>query len=191
VTKPNTTYISSKENVSNTFSTKRTTKGFKKAASVLDSLTQKGFEKKGFSQSKLITSWTEIVGEQVSNVAKPLKITFPKSGLGATLEIEINGAFGPELALQLDILKEKINRVYGYTAVSRVTMKQSSVLGYNQDKKNLSESNNSQKNKHGSFKKILINEHTKGSISKLSDVKDENLRETLNKFCSAFLNKYE
>ena len=114
---------------------KRVSKGFKSASSFLNSLTQKSLEKKGFSQSKLITNWYEIVGTELSKYSIPIKITFPKNGLGATLLLEIDGAFGPEIDLQREIIKEKVNRIYGYTAISKVMFRVSPSLGYQAKKK--------------------------------------------------------
>ena len=66
---------------------------FKRTSSLMSKITQQGFEKKGFAQAKLITNWNEIMGLDLSQVSKPVKITFPKTELGATLTIEIDGAF--------------------------------------------------------------------------------------------------
>jgi hypothetical protein len=116
--------------VSGALKINRAAKGFKNTSSFLAGLTQKSFEKKGFAQSKLITNWSEIVGRDLSNQSKPLKISFPKSGLGATLIIEIDGAFGPEIDLQRETIRQKVNRVYGYLAIAKIRFKSSPSLGY-------------------------------------------------------------
>ena len=101
----------------------------------MNQLTQQSFERKGFSQAKLITNWNEIIGLDFCKFTKPLKISFPKNELGATLTIEIDGAFGPELDMQKEMIKEKVNRIYGYKAVAKIKFKVSSHLGYEASKK--------------------------------------------------------
>ena len=78
--------------------------GFKSTASFVHELTQKSFERRGFAQSRLITNWKEIVGLDLDHRSKPVRMTFPKNALGATLTIEIDGAYGPELDLQKKLI---------------------------------------------------------------------------------------
>ena len=164
---------------------KKGNKGFQNASSFLVELTQKGFEKKGFSQSKLITNWNEIVGREFSKHSKPLKISFPKSGLGATLIIEIDSAFGPEIELQRETIKQKINRVYGYTAIAKIIFRPSPSLGYDA------------KMKYEAFegKKIelaesrIISRVSKWSISNLENTSNQELRKSLDKLSDNFFKK--
>lgn len=167
---------------------KRLNKGFQNAASFLGGLTQKSFEKKGFSQAKLITNWYEIVGQELSKQARPLKITFPKNGLGATLLIEIDAAFGPEIELQREVIKEKVNRVYGYTAISKIIFKPSSSLGYNV--KIMANLFNTKREK-----KIVVIENRSVSpdlmnaVLNLKNVKNEELRKSLNDLSQSFIRR--
>ena len=84
---------------------KKVSKGFQKASSFLGRITQKGFEKKGFSQSKLLTHWSETVGPEVARYSKPVRITFDSKSLSSTLTLEINGAYGPELKMQREAIR--------------------------------------------------------------------------------------
>ena len=103
----------------------KNSKGFKKASFFLENLTKKNFEKRGFSQRKILTNWTEVVGVSLAERTNPIKISFPKNSLGGTLVLEVQGSFGPEVQMQSEIIKEKVNKVYGYTAIYRVIIKQS------------------------------------------------------------------
>ncbi len=171
-------------------SRKKINQGFKKASSFLNNITQNGFEKKGFSQSKLLTNWVEIVGEEVADQAKPLKITFDKRRLSSTLVLEINGAFAPELEMQSEAIREKINRLYGYTAVSRIVMRLSVNLGYEKFfKKNteidvgkLRSSNNCELGNFIGQKENLI--------KNLKSVTDEKLRDSLTNLCMSYHKRY-
>lgn len=172
--------------MANIFKTRKSNLGFKNTSNFLASLTQKSLEKKGFSQSKLIMNWNEIVGLELSKHAKPLKISFPKNGLGATLIVEIDGAFGPEIDLQRDTIKEKVNRVYGYTAISKITFRTSPFMGYDVKlKEELFKVNNSQVLQVP--KVSMIGENLRKSILNLENTKNQELRESLKQLSSNFL----
>ena len=164
---------------------KRGRVGFKRTASFLNGLTQKSFEKRGFAQSKLIINWNEIVGPALSQLLKPSCISFGGRELGATLTLEINGAYGPELELQKELIKEKVNRIYGYKAVSKIKFKSSSVLGYEDseiDKSLL-------KKVDGDYDtNRTLTDHTDTFEMKLKfdTVSSTNLRRSLAKLCSNF-----
>jgi hypothetical protein len=177
------------ENVPETLKKPRSTPGFKNASSFLGSLTQTSFEKKGFAQSKLITNWNEIVGWSLSNKTKPSKITFPKNGLAASLVVEIDSAFGPEIELQREIIKEKVNRFYGYTAVAKIIFKPSPSIGY------------ASKTKVEAFKdktdvttKVIKNSYPvslalQKLILNLEAIKSEELRKSLHNLSNGFLKR--
>ena len=174
--------------MSSTVKIKRANAGFKNASSMLGQLTQKSLEKKGFAQSKLITNWNEIVGWELSNRSNPSKISFPKSGLGATLIIEIDGAFGPEIDLQREAIKQKVNRVYGYSAVAKIVFRPSPSLGYDVImKKKLFTAND--KNKFEVVESRLISDALHKSIMDLENIDNQELRKSLNKLSSSFLKK--
>ena len=162
--------------------------GFKSTAHFVHQLTKKSFEKRGFAQSKLIINWKEIVGFDLDKLSKPVKMTFPKNGLGATLTIEINGAYGPELDLQKENIIEKVNRVYGYTAVIKVNFKASASMGYDSFAKD-----------ELSLKGLEINikdyktgtkpEKIDDLIPKLESVRNQKLRKSLKDLRSNFIKK--
>ena len=152
---------------------------FKLTSSFLTELTKKTLEKKGFSQSKLITNWEEIIGSELSKKLKPSKMKFSGKGLGATIFLDLQGSYGPEISLQLEVIKEKINRVYGYAAITKITLRQS--------KEDL-ETNNKFRNTESSVKLTL--EETQNNefdrvkppaASEIEKVKDEQVRLKLKK----------
>ena len=103
----------------------KSNRGFKKTSSFLNNLTKKNFEKRGFSQRKILTNWKEVVGAYLGEKTNPIRISFPKNSLGGILVLEVAGSFGPEVQMQSELIKEKVNKVYGYTAIHRVLIKQS------------------------------------------------------------------
>ena len=46
---------------------------------------------RGFSESRLLTNWEEIVGPELAKVTMPAKVSYGKGGLGATLTILSGG----------------------------------------------------------------------------------------------------
>lgn len=167
---------------------KVTNVGFKKSSMFVPALTQKGFEKRGFAQYKLLTNWKEVIGIELYQISKPVKVSFPKNGLGAILTIEINGSFGPELDMQKEIIKEKVNRLYGYTAVVKIKFKSSSTLGYDRSKKVKffsSLNQNKQEDREASPQDVI---NFVQSLS-LCDVTDQSLRETLHEMSNNFIKR--
>ncbi len=166
---------------------KRSKKGFRRASTFIQQLTKESLEKRGFAQSKLITNWNEIVGSELFKISRPIKMSFPKNGLGATLTIEIDGAVGPEIDMQRHIIQQKINRVYGYRAITKIKFKVSAEIGYDIIRKDnlLFDQNdyNFEKNK------IVRNDMARQDLTfKLEKTKNQKLRQTLQNICSSFLN---
>ncbi len=79
-------------------------------------------EKRGFAQTRMLTHWTEIVGTDIAAIAAPVKVSYRQEGIGATLTIACAGSRAPELSLQLDLIRERVNGCYGYNAISRIRM---------------------------------------------------------------------
>ena len=100
--------------------------GFKKASVLLKKNIQKASESRGFAQSRVLTHWSEIVGEEISSVSIPTKVSYKTDGLGATLTILTSGSSGPILEMQKEFIRIKINAVYGYNAVQKIKITQSS-----------------------------------------------------------------
>ena len=70
----------------------------------------------------------------------PTKVSYRTDGLGATLTILTSGSNGPILEMQKEFIRNKINAVYGYNAVHKIKITQSSpiaLIGKNEDSKNI------------------------------------------------------
>lgn len=103
---------------------KRGTRGFAHAGGLLARRLREAGSSRGFSETRILTNWAEIVGPEIARIAKPAKVGFAKSGLGATLTIVASGAHGPELQMQVPTIRERVNACYGYNAISRVRITQ-------------------------------------------------------------------
>lgn len=112
-------------------STRRTgTKGFKQTSQLLRKSIRNAAEGRGFAVSRLLTHWAEIVGPETAAIARPVRITYGRHGLGANLTLLTTGAQAPMLEMQKERLREKVNAVYGYNAISRVTITQTASTGF-------------------------------------------------------------
>lgn len=92
-------------------------------------------EKRGFSETRLLTDWAEICGSDLAAIASPVRVAYAKEGFGATLVVHCAGARAPEVAMQRDLIRERVNACYGYNAIQRVRVTQSgaSESGFRED----------------------------------------------------------
>ena len=108
----------------------RRLRGFEAAGGLLRERVRTAGESRGFALSRLLTHWAEIVGEDLARSAQPVKIGYGKGGLGATLTLLVPGAAAPMVQMQLPVLRERVNACYGYNAISRIHVTQTSSTGF-------------------------------------------------------------
>jgi hypothetical protein len=87
------------------------------------------FARQGFASSELVTHWPEIVGEEVAAHAEPIKLQWPRGGdLGqaepATLLLRAEGPAAIEVQHLSGLILERVNRFFGWRAVSRISIRQ-------------------------------------------------------------------
>ena len=107
-----------------------TTKGFTRAASLMQSRIRKAGEGRGFAATRLLTHWAEVVGAQTAATCRPVEVTYGKGGLGATLTLLTTGAQAPMLEMQKEQIREKVNACYGWNAISRIRLTQTAATGF-------------------------------------------------------------
>jgi hypothetical protein len=108
------------------------TRGFKRTASVLSNQIRRAGESRGFAVSRLLTHWPEIVGADIAGIARPVNVSYGRGGLGATLTVLTTGPQAPMLEMQKEKLREKVNAVYGYNAISRIRLTQTAPDGFHE-----------------------------------------------------------
>ena len=108
----------------------RRMRGFEAASGLLREKIRTLGESRGFALSRLLTHWPEVVGDEIAEVARPVKIGYGKGGLGATLTLLTNGAAAPVVQMQLPRIRERVNACYGYNAISRIHVTQTSASGF-------------------------------------------------------------
>jgi hypothetical protein len=107
-----------------------TTKGFARTASLLSGKIRKASESRGFAQSRLLTNWAEVVGDETAAISRPVEISYGRGAMGATLTLLTTGANAPILEMQKEQLRARVNAVYGYNAIARVRVTQTAATGF-------------------------------------------------------------
>jgi len=79
------------------------THGFKRTSSLLQTQIRKTSETRGFAQSRLLTHWAEIAGDDIAAISRPVEVRYGRSGFGATLTLLTTGANAPILEMQKDL----------------------------------------------------------------------------------------
>ena len=107
-----------------------TTRGFSRAASLMQARIRKASEGRGFAESRVLTHWAEIVGEDTAAMARPVNVSYTKGGMGGTLTLLTIGSMAPMLEMQKDQIRDKVNACYGYRAIARVRITQTAPTGF-------------------------------------------------------------
>lgn len=107
-----------------------TTRGFTRAASLLQSRIRRAGESRGFAVSRLLTRWEEIAGADIAAMARPVKVSYSQGGFGATLTLLTTGAHAPVLEMQKERLRARVNAAYGYNAIARLRITQTAPEGF-------------------------------------------------------------
>ncbi|RJE83476.1 DUF721 domain-containing protein [Paracoccus onubensis] len=111
-------------------STNRRKRGFQAASSVLAKQVQKAAEGRGFAVTRLLTHWPEVAGEQLARQTRPVRISYGRGGIGATLILLTTGPAAPMVEMQLPQLRERINACYGYNAIQKISLTQTAASGF-------------------------------------------------------------
>jgi hypothetical protein len=86
------------------------------------------FRKFGFIQSSVVTRWAEIVGKRHAALTSPELIRFPQGKRsGGTLQLIVSSGHAPMVQHIVPEIIERVNRFFGYQAVTRVALRQGEV----------------------------------------------------------------
>lgn len=108
----------------------RRMRGFEPAAGLVKDPVRAVGEARGFAVTRLLTAWPEIAGERLAQVTRPVKCGYGREGFGATLTLLVASAHAPTVQMELPRLKDRVNAVYGYAAVARITLTQTAASGF-------------------------------------------------------------
>ncbi|MEM9970910.1 MAG: DciA family protein [Pseudomonadota bacterium] len=110
----------------------RRKKGFERAARLADKQIRSAGESRGFAVSRLLTHWDDIVGPDLCSVAEPVDVSYGR-GFGATLTLLTKGAMAPMVEMQKERIRERVNACYGYAAIQKIRLTQTSAHGFAED----------------------------------------------------------
>ena len=105
-------------------------RGFEPAFGLMKDAVRAAGESRGFAVARLLTHWAEAVGEDMARKTRPVKIGYGKGGMGATLTLLVKAAEAPMVQMALPQLKDRVNAVYGYAAVSHIHLTQTAATGF-------------------------------------------------------------
>ena len=97
---------------------------FEQLAVTLEDLVGKTAMKRGFTYSRLLTNWSEIVGEAIAEISAPLSVRYGRNAVCGTLDVLTSGARAQELAMSIPDVVERINSFHGYRAISDIRVTQ-------------------------------------------------------------------
>jgi hypothetical protein len=108
----------------------RRSKGFQQTGNLVQKQIRHVGEGRGFAVSRLLTHWAEVVGPDLAQASRPVKVHYGRKGFGATLTVLTTGANAPMMSMQTEQIKQRVNACYGYAAISRVKITQTAREGF-------------------------------------------------------------
>ena len=87
------------------------------------------YAKQGFAARELVMRWAEIAGPEIAAHSEPMKIQWPRPVEGqpqepATLVLRVEGPMALEIQHASDVILERVNRFFGWSAVGRLALRQ-------------------------------------------------------------------
>ena len=98
-------------------------RGFARASALVEPQVKAAGEGRGFAVARLLTRWEEIAGPDLAKLMRPVKVAHGR-GLGAELTVHAEGPRAALAQMAADRLRDRVNAVYGYKAISRVRVTQ-------------------------------------------------------------------
>ena len=94
-------------------------------ADMLPDIGGAAFRRFGFVQSSVVSRWGEIVGPRYAEVSAPESIRFPAGKRSdGVLTLTVESAHAPMLQHVTPAIIERVNRFFGYAAVTRIVLRQ-------------------------------------------------------------------
>ena len=109
--------------MTNAHEKRRGTGGFRQTGGFLKGRLGKAVQQRGFAETRLLSNWAEIAGD-LSAKCTPVKLS-QRAGSGALLTIAVAGPDAPEISMQVETLRARINAALGFGAVEKIRLSQS------------------------------------------------------------------
>ncbi len=96
---------------------------------LLNDVFAEAYAKQGFAARELVTRWSEIAGAEIAAHSEPLRMQWPRPVEGqpqepATLVLRVEGPMALEIQHSADIILERVNRFFGWSAVGKLAFRQ-------------------------------------------------------------------
>jgi hypothetical protein len=96
---------------------------------LLSDVFSSAYAKQGFAARELVIRWSEIAGSEVAAHSEPIKMQWPRPVEGqpqepATLVLRVEGPMALEIQHASDVILERVNRFFGWSAVGRLALRQ-------------------------------------------------------------------
>ncbi len=144
--------------------------GLRPLSSLIPHGIKKIVKKGGYNFTSIVDNWTRMVGKEISGLCYPVKIKASKKMDNGTLTINVIHGKELEIEYKKNQIKEKINSFFGYNYISEVRLK---VV---QEKKVVME-------------KVKNNKSVKKFEQNINQLKNSNLKNSLNQLLKAFSEK--
>ena len=136
------------------------------------SITDNIFKKRGFKETKILTNWQDVVGDEIASYTVPESLTLNK-----LLIVRCKSSHALEFQYAIPKIIDRITLTMGYKAVNEIRIKQGTVE--NEEKTIIIKKNK------------LSTKESKELKSILSKVKNKELKKNLNNFTKSFFSKIE
>jgi len=95
--------------------------GMRAVRSCIQTLVEPVCKRQGFMSASVILDWPKIVGNDFANLCQALKVVFPfgKRSDGC-LHVQTSSSMAAVLIYEEALILEKINRYYGYQAITKL-----------------------------------------------------------------------
>ena len=141
---------------------------FKKIGSLIEPLLKANMPDWRHNQNHIFSLWSNLVGEKISRKSKPDRIKINRNGGGNILFIKLLGPYGPEISLQVEEIKEKINVYYGSNFISKVVFSPTLYSNYSQNSnKQKEEKKNLNKMINNNFQSTFLNKKLVSALTTL------------------------
>jgi len=99
----------------------------------------KTLARQGFASTELVTRWADIVGPEIAVHAEPVKIQWARrldaeAPEPATLVLRVEGPVAIEIQHLSGVIVERVNRFFGWRAISRIALRQAPLIFRNETK---------------------------------------------------------
>ena len=152
--------------------TKTFIQGLRPFSSSIPKTLRKHLKKGGYNFSNIVDNWTKIVSEKISDACYPITVKMGKEMKDGVLVLNVIHGREMEIEYKKNEIMDKINSFFGYNCISNVKLK---IVSNKINKKKL-------------FPKIQNFEQIE---EKMKNVKDNQLKRSLNNFLKAYSERNE